>query len=77
MLANAHVGEEQIPRVIVPAQHLLIGEQVVDAAVAFLAGPDTPIAHLQTGELATKPFIAVAAPRNEVVERQESTQSFA
>jgi hypothetical protein len=40
------VGKEQLTRVIAPSQDFFIGDQVVDAGVAFDAKPKSPLPHL-------------------------------
>ncbi len=70
MLAEPLVGQEQVPGVVVPAQGLLVGAQVMDAAMAPSAEPEAPAPHLLDGEPLAEPPLAVAMPGDEVVERQ-------
>ena len=68
---------QQLFRVVSPSQDLFIRQQVMDARVAFLANPQAAFAHLLDGKAAAESILAVAVARNEVVECQVSSRSFA
>jgi hypothetical protein len=68
--AHPLVGQEELSRIVVPAQVFLVLDQVVNAAVAPPAKPQAPVPHFVDGEPLAEPPLAVAMARDEVVERQ-------
>jgi hypothetical protein len=77
VLADTRMGQEQVSRVVFPAQQLLVGNQVVNTQMALLAEPEALVAHLVQGEPAAKPFLTMAMSRNQVVKGQQPIRPFA
>jgi hypothetical protein len=75
--ADPLVSQEQLTGVVAPSQDLFIGDQVVDAGVALLTKPKSPLPHLLQSEPTAEALFAVAKPRDEVMEREDSAGSFA
>jgi hypothetical protein len=75
--ANPLVRQQQLAGVIAPSQDLFIGDQVVDARVALLTKPKSALPHLLQCEPTAEALFAVAMARDEVMEREDSTGSFA
>jgi hypothetical protein len=69
--------QEQLAGVIVPAKHFFVRQQVMDAGMAVFANPKAAFAHFFYGEAPTESVFAVTVSWNEMVERQESTGTFA
>jgi hypothetical protein len=75
--ADSLVRQQQLTGVIAPSQDLFVRDQVVDARMAFVAKPKSPLPHLFESEPTAEALFAVAMARDEVMERQNSTGSFA
>jgi hypothetical protein len=77
MFTDTFMRQEQFPGIIFPAQHFFVWQKVVDAGMAVFANPQAAFAHFFYREPPAEPVLAVTVSWNEMVERQESTCTFA